>query len=641
MSMKYISDTQENKTFPNYVFRSDITEYTATYMVITSSDEHRRFNKNEFTQWKFGQHLVKIKPNKDKSDCIISEVRQRALDCAKGTDYYHNVHIMVFPGFHPNKIDNILREELYPAISKVVYPEYKSYYSWRQLKKLVESGNADEYDVKLYENSGKPTELAYHVSKVPLEIMNDLVDLYVHSYDHERLDDVYLKVKSSKEVQAALNKLKILTENAKDTNPVKTPKSIHTSNTKQFSLTSYAYKKFFSEELSPYESCAIFSSSIPDAIKIAEIYSEKVKSLTVYCMEHLMKGNIINRWNISNVNVKIRVVELTEHNSERYDRIIAHMPVNGNMGNKILKLIIERFTKPDSKLNIITDSSLVHTYPITYNVQTSISEKYAIVGEKSSFREIEKIHQILEGHINYVILENFNQYSKNSACISMMNIKADFGKNVSDFVFMCHGEKRICKSLRECIEFGTPVNFIRIMRRLLENFPRLNISNKKCGCMLSYPYFIPAPQKIYCKNRASSLSDFYTDGMKTWLFCPLYNIKNSEILEADRLQKMQDNYKQFTQYIHGTKEELYNYKKNCTTDIMKYISIMLSCVNARTNVYMDLIPFVADRVYTNKELRNKVGISDSEMTEIKTVIQEAKLKEEMIENIEFGVPIIS
>ena len=37
MSMKYISDTQENKTFPNYVFRSDITEYTATYMVITSS----------------------------------------------------------------------------------------------------------------------------------------------------------------------------------------------------------------------------------------------------------------------------------------------------------------------------------------------------------------------------------------------------------------------------------------------------------------------------------------------------------------------------------------------------------------------------------------------------------------------------
>jgi hypothetical protein len=128
--------------------------------------------------------------------------------------------------------------------------------------------------------------------------------------------------------------------------------------------------------------------------------------------------------------------------------------------------------------------------------------------------------------------------------------------------------------------------------------------------------------------------------MKTWLFCPLYNIKNSEILEADCLQEMQDN-KQFAQYIHGTREELYNYKQNCTTDIMKYISIMLSCVNARTNVYMDLIPFVADRVYTNKELRNKVGLSDSEMREIKTVIQEAKLKKEMIENMEYGVPIIN
>jgi DNA-binding Xre family transcriptional regulator len=56
---------------------------------------------------------------------------------------------------------------------------------------------------------------------------------------------------------------------------------------------------------------------------------------------------------------------------------------------------------------------------------------------------------------------------------------------------------------------------------------------------------------------------------------------------------------------------------------------------------MDLIPFVADRVYTNKELRNKVGLSDSEMREIKTVIQEAKLKKEMIENMEYGVPIIN
>lgn len=351
-------------------------------------------------------------------------------------------------------------------------------------------------------------------------------------------------------------------------------------------------------------------------------------------------------------NSEIRVLELTEHNSERYERIAAHMPVNGSMGNKVLKLILERFTKPDSKLNIVTDSSLVHTYPIVNNVYDDhISERYAVIGETSSYHEIERIHMMLAGHITSVCLENFNRYTKNNACISMMNIKADLGMDVPEFRFMCHGEERTCSLLRQCVEFGSAVNFMRIMRRLLEKFPRLGlkISAEKWSSMLRYPYFIPAPQKTYCRNRKSALSESYTDGMKTWFIGPLYDLKNPDIVTEEMMtagntannllgEEMPEAHEPETQFIHATIKELENYKHNCSTTVMKYIGIMLACVNARTNMYMDIVPFVADRTYTDDELRNKAGLSDDEMEEIRTVVSEAKTKKTMVENMEFGVP---
>ena len=89
--------------------------------------------------------------------------------------------------------------------------------------------------------------------------------------------------------------------------------------------------------------------------------------------------------------------------------------------------------------------------------------------------------------------------------------------------------------------------------------------------------------------------------------------------------------------VADTIEEIENYKKNCHLAIMKYVGIMLSCVNARTNIYKDFIPFVADKTYTDNEIFDKLELTRAERKEIMEVIESAMTSKEMIDNMEYGI----
>ena len=143
-----------------------------------------------------------------------------------------------------------------------------------------------------------------------------------------------------------------------------------------------------------------------------------------------------------------------------------------------------------------------------------------------------------------------------------------------------------------------------------------------------YPYFLSAPQKNYLKNTCSIRSERMIDGIKAWFFSPLYEMNNSEITDRNINPRY---------IVADTVEEIENYKKNCHLAIMKYVGIMLSCVNARTNIYKDLIPFVADKSYTDDEIFDKLELTRAERKEIIEVNKAAKSSDKMIENMEYGI----
>jgi hypothetical protein len=214
--------------------------------------------------------------------------------------------------------------------------------------------------------------------------------------------------------------------------------------------------------------------------------------------------------------------------------------------------------------------------------------------------------------------------------VSFVSITADMNRVYEMFDFYCHGVFRKEHSLRHCIEFGNPVIFKTIIEKLWNRFGTADIcSDAEDRHTLRYPYFIAAPQKNYIRNRQSVYSDRMTDGIKSWFMCPLYDMNNPEIdCKSDS---------EMPQFIVAdTVHELRNYMENCKLSVMKYVGIMLACVNARTNVYNDVIPFVADKLYTDEELYDELELTRAERNEIRNVIISAIDSDEMIENMEFG-----
>ncbi len=635
MKIDYISDCTELQSFPEFVFKPGLTEYTILYHVITDRENRRRFNRNEFVSWKLGQHCVAI-PLENRDKFIIDKTASRAKSSSKAIDFYFNVHDIIIPGHHSQKIDDIFREKLHPAVSRIIDPYYNSYYTWRQLKKLVESGTASKEDIEMFNTSGNPTELAYHISKKEFDIINMLVYEFIYGISIEKLDELYKKVKSDKDVVNVMNYLKDLTDNAQDSNKErqKKYKEAHTNAKKDFFMERHAYRKLlFDDRITSTDSCAIFSSAVTDAVNCLEIYVEKTRNITVYCMEPDIKEDVIERLKFFDYPNDVVVKELWVHNDdERYDYVVMHIPNAGNFGNKVLATILQKYVKKTGTAKILTDSSLVHTYVVHRHMLDEYDNETiedAVIGEKTSYQYIDQIHKMLDGHIRDVSLENTNQFTKTQACISFLSITADFGKRYETFDFCCHGIYRKEKSLRNCIEFGTPTLFKRIIEKLWNRFGMVRIlSDAGNKPKVIYPYFLSAPQKNYIKNRRSISSERTIDGIKSWFFSPLYEMNNSEITDRNINPRY---------IVADTVEEIENYKKNCHLSIMKYVGIMLSCVNARTNIYKDLIPFVADKSYTDDEIFDKLELTRAEKKEIMEVNEAAKSSDEMIKNMEFGI----
>ena len=631
----YISDCTPNKEFPDYVFRPGLTEYTVIYHVITNRENLKRFNRHEFATWKLGQHNVRIPPE-NRDEFVINNTAERAKASSKAIDYYYNVHDIIIPGHHSCKIDDIFREELHPAVSRVLDPYYKSYYTWQQLKKSVETGTATDEDISVYNESGSPTELSYHNSKQEFDIINKLVAEFIYNVNSEVSDSTYELVKSDKEVVRVLKRLKKLTDNAHDHNKDRTRnyKLAHTNSKKEFCLDFQAYRKFpCAPDGADGNSCAIFSSSVADAVNIVTVWTTHTHSITVYCTEPGLKDDVINRLKFLDCPSAIVVKGLWEHNNERYDYIAVHIPTAGNMGNKVLSVILEKYLKDTGTAKILADSTLVHTY----TVHRRITDEYdnetvedTVIGEKASYQYVEKIRKMLNSHIQSVYLENINNYSKTNTCVSFLAITADFSARYDNFDFFCHGTHRKEHSLTHCIEFGNHILFKRIIEKLWDRFGTISIVSEAHGKhVLRYPYFIAAPQKNYIKSSKSVRSENITDGLKTWFLYPLFDVLNQEIDS-----KSANNAPQYI--VADTVAELENYKKNCFLKTMKYIGIMLACINARTNVYSNAIPFVADRVYTDDELYRELELTSKEKKEISDVVETAMNSTEMIHNMEFG-----
>ncbi len=628
----YISDCTETRTFPDYIFRPGLTQYTILYHVITDRENKRRFNKNEYVSWKLGQHRIIIQ-TENRDEHIIDDTAKRAKSSSKAIDYYYNLHIIIIPGHHSQKIDDIFREKLHPAVSKIIDPFYGSYYTWQQLKKFVEKGTATQEDVDLFNTSGSPTELSYHNSKKEFDIIIMLVNEFIYGIKNENTDELYEKVKADKDVARVMNDLKKMTDNAHDSDKDRQKKydEAHSNSRKEFCMQRFAYRKLlFDDRITESDSCAIFSSSVPDAVNMMQIYIEKTCKIAIYCMKPDMIDNVKDRLsflNYSNVDVK----ELWDHNDERYDYVVMHIPNAGNFGNKVLATILQKYVKKTGTAKILTDSSLVHTYVIHRRVMDDYDNetiKTVVIGEKTSYHYIDQIHKMLDGHIRYVSLENTNQFTKTQACISFLSITADFGERYETFDFCCHGILRKEYSLRHCIEFGNPNIFKRIMEKLWDCFGVVTIlSDAGEKPKLIYPYFLSAPQKNYIKSRCSIRSERMIDGLKSWFFSPLYEVNNSELTDRNINPRY---------IVADTVEEIENYKKNCHLAIMKYVGIILSCVNARTNIYKDFIPFVADKAYTDNEIFDKLELTRAEKKEIKEVIESAITSDEMIENMEYG-----
>lgn len=635
MMIDYISDCSDKNEFPDYMFRDGLTEYTVLYHVITDRDNKRRFNKHEFVSWKLGQHQIRLS-QEARDKYIIEDTALRAKVSSKAIDYYYNVHDIIIPGHHSCKIDDIFREELHPSVSRIIDPYYDSYYTWQHLKKSVENGTASVEDTGIYNESGSPTELSYHNSKQEFDIILRLVDEFIYNINVTDHDSLYECVKSNVEVIRVMMHLKKMTDSAHDNtkHQIRKFKEAHTNSRKEFCLERSAYMKFLFEPGATNEhSCAIFSSSVADAVNIVEIWSEHTSNITVYCMEPGIKDNVVRRRKFLGYTDDITVKELWDHNGERYDYVVVHIPTAGNMGNKVLSVILEKYLKETGTAKILTDSSLVHTYVVHRRVNDDYdndSVEDTVIGEKASYPYIDKIHKLLAGHIRTVYLENINHYTKMNTCVSFLGITADMHSNYEMFDFYCHSVFRIEHSLRHCIEFGNPVFFKTIMEKLWDRFGTANIVNNTGDKhRLRYPYFIPAPQKNYIQNGISVHSERITGGLKTWFLCPLYDVLNPDIdcgSDSEMPQFM----------IADTVGELENYKENCSLKTMKYIGIMMACINARTNVYCNVIPFVADRVYTDEQLYDELELTRAERTEIENVVDAAMNSEEMIHNMEFG-----
>ena len=188
----------------------------------------------------------------------------------------------------------------------------------------------------------------------------------------------------------------------------------------------HAYRKLlFDDRITSTDSCAIFSSAVTDTVNCLELYVEKTRNITVYCMEVDIKEDVIERLKFLNYPNDIVVKELWDYNNERYDYVVMHIPNAGNFGNKVLSIILQKYVKKTGTAKILTDSSLVHTYVIHRRVMDDYDNetlKTVVIGEKTSYHHIDQIHKMLDGHIRDVSLENTNQYTKTQACISFLSI---------------------------------------------------------------------------------------------------------------------------------------------------------------------------------------------------------------------------
>jgi hypothetical protein len=113
---------------------------------------------------------------------------------------------------------------------------------------------------------------------------------------------------------------------------------------------------------------------------------------------------------------------------------------------------------------------------------------------------------------------------------------------------------------------------------------------------------------------------------------PLYSQEYQEVIPNEPEKQ-----KNYSEWIHGTREELENYKANCNLDVMKYVSIILSTINSRTNIFRTVVPFISQTQFTNRTIASYIGLDDDEIREIKDVINSQIKNIEMIHNMEFGI----
>lgn len=584
------------------------------YFAITLKDDEIRFDNNEYPS------VIKIGMSnsiiyEQDRESIFEQLDKRGRQSSTGTGFYRNGGYLFIPGKISEHIDDIVRKNIIPIISRHIDSLYNGQFTIDESSK------------------GGPKEISYHVNKTQLFILFHLIynKLYGVPF-YKKFKDAYIDIIEDATIQNYISEIQKCSETAlKKEN---TGKDFNTMTWKDtgFKDTSY-YRKAFYMDSNQNERIAIVASNEKDIKWIKALYPNK--NITIFATIPLLTS-------INQDAIEINENILRKYNG-MFDIVLSNIPINGTHPLRIIPdVILHLVNKKTGRIAIIADDSLTSSsdiYVVTQDEYGLDIQRNYRIGEKNSTKVMREIAPILHGHITSISLENLNKEFDQNAARSFLNIRADFSKYIDYFEFSAYGWKRKEKYLQDCTIFGNTVLFKSIVRKILKVFPdTIKEHIKRYGMLpeenqeilIRFPAFKASPLKN--KNRSAYIKELF--GMKKYIMDALINTEYPT--ESKYAEDLHPSYMgESSKYItFNSKEEAQNYRANTRLTIMKYISAM-TCQQTKPKATA-IIPYIVDREYTDDEISTMIGFTREEISHMSLVISICCPKSALLNRMETG-----
>lgn len=310
----------------------------------------------------------------------------------------------------------------------------------------------------------------------------------------------------------------------------------------------------------------------------------------------------------------------------KFDFILQNPPYNKS-------LHLDFFNKG---LDLLSDTGkMVIIEPSTWLIEL----RQNIAKKKSSqMKKYIALKERIKGHVNKIIVENFNNEFNVGLYVPCSITYIDKSKEYKQIEYSNCGIKKYVNSLYDCNLIGN----IEIIKSIFEKIKNcdivdnhLYIPNKSekiegkyyiryagiigcCGCSISDPhngfnYNSDAVYSLYNKNICLQ----YTASLYGNKFNDISDSVHFKIKRGSTIGTLTD---KEANCVTGTKQELENWKHYVfNNSIPLFINICLT-INQHNNS-LHYVPWLVDKQYTDKEIYDMFGFTDEEIKLIETTIK--------------------